>query len=177
MTYTEITPELTRSDDLAVGVHCRGRAGATEGAELDHPACRRRGEGKTLATGLVAPADNLATVVHGQGPAVSATGEGAEIDHPACRRPGEGMTINTKSVTHADDLAVGIDCQGPAPRAAEGAGIDHPARRRPREGMGPEDRKGTGADDLATVVHGPRSEERRVGKEWGHRRSRQRMRR
>src|SRR5204862_1736842 len=43
-TKAEVSGE-TRSDDLAAGVHCRGVAVATEGAENDHPACRRPGEG------------------------------------------------------------------------------------------------------------------------------------
>src|SRR5438552_13107084 len=157
MTYTEITPELTRSDDLAVGVHCRGRAGATEGAEIDHPACRRPGEGMGTACDG-APADDLASIVQCESYALSENAqppEGAEIDHPAGRRPGEGMIRNTKSDnTFDDDLAVGVDCQGIAPRAAERAEIDHPAGRRPGEGKTLATGLAAPADNLATVVHG-----------------------
>src|SRR5438445_640144 len=80
---------------------------AAESAEIDHPAGRRPREGMKIkiASGIT-PADDLATVVHGHGPAVEAT-EGAEIDHPARRRPGEG----TRRAI-ADDLAVGVHCQG-----------------------------------------------------------------
>src|SRR5438552_732133 len=41
----------TRSDDLAVGVHCRGRGGAAaKRGELDHPTVRCPGEGMKLTS-------------------------------------------------------------------------------------------------------------------------------
>src|SRR5439155_40028 len=89
MTYTEITPELTRSDDLAVGVHCRGRAGATEGAEIDHPACRRPGEGMGTACDG-APADDLSSIVQCESypPSENAQPpEGTETDDRATELP------------------------------------------------------------------------------------------
>src|SRR5438552_18169773 len=99
MTYTEITPELTRSDDLAVGVHCRGRAGATEGAEIDHPACRRPGEGMGTACGGD-PGDDEVSIVQCEGYAASETAqppEVDEIDDDVGRRRGDGMIRKNKS--------------------------------------------------------------------------------
>src|SRR5437879_13511582 len=109
MTYTEITPELTRSDDLAVGVHCRGRAGATEGAEIDHPACRRPGEGMGTACRGALAADESSTVVC-ERCAVSEATEGPEIDEidrASGRRRSACMIRKPRRDNTWDDVAAG----------------------------------------------------------------------
>src|SRR2546423_10972349 len=82
---------IARADRVAASVDGEGLAlSAAEGAEVDHPACVRPGEGM----GRDIPRDaggahHLATCVHVPGGAVAAT-DGAEVDHPARLRPGEG---------------------------------------------------------------------------------------
>src|SRR5205823_6292643 len=79
--------ELAVADHLAAGTDGAGEAAGAEGAEVDHPARLRAGEGVGRTDGgRRALADHLAACVHAVGGAEGAA-EGAEVDHPARAGP------------------------------------------------------------------------------------------
>ena len=119
--YRTIT-ESTHADDLAVSVDGHGDAIAAEGAEIDHPACRRPREGMSRTITETTPPDDLAVGVRCPSCAVGAA-EGAEIDHPARLRPQKRT-----AVARTDDLAAGIHIRGGALAAAERAEINRNER-------------------------------------------------
>src|SRR5205085_932521 len=96
---------LAFADDVASCVDGDGLAvGAADGAEVDHPALPRPGEGMEAdAAGGSAVAGHLAAWAHVDGDAEGAA-EGAEVDHPARLGPREGVSDSGGGSAPADDL-------------------------------------------------------------------------